>query len=111
MSPPFSQMLCYDGRHLGSNPHIILLGSSKVGNFVVSTPTINALKNRYPDSIIGFIGSEITADFELAYPSIDWRISWDLSGSESFDIFTNAIINYRNLYGPFDLAINLDAHQ
>ena len=54
----------YGGEELGSSPHIVVLGSCKVGNFVVSTPVLRGLRNRFPDAVIGFIGSEVTADFE-----------------------------------------------
>ena len=33
----------YSGEHLGS-PHIVVLGSCKVGNFVVSTPVVRGLR-------------------------------------------------------------------
>ena len=63
----------YNGEHLGRNPHIVVLGSCKVGNFVVSTPVLRGLRARFPDAVIGFIGSEVTADFERALPCLDWR--------------------------------------
>ena len=50
----------YSGEHLGSAPHIVVLGSCKVGNFVVSTPVLCGLRARFPDAVIGFIGSEVT---------------------------------------------------
>ncbi|NBQ21529.1 MAG: glycosyltransferase family 9 protein, partial [Synechococcaceae bacterium WB6_3B_236] len=37
----------YDGRDLGSKPHIALLGSNKVGNFVVTIPLLTGLKRHY----------------------------------------------------------------
>ena len=58
----------YSGEHLGLAPHIVVLGSCKVGNFVVSTPMLRGLRARFPDAVIGFIGSEVTADFEQALP-------------------------------------------
>ena len=67
----------YSGEHLGLAPHIVVLGSCKVGNFVVSTPVLRGLRARFPDAVIGFIGSDVTADFERALPSLDWRCSWD----------------------------------
>ena len=67
----------YSGEHLGPAPHIVVLGSCKVGNFVVSTPVLRGLRTRFPDASIGFVGSEVTADFERSFPAIDWRCSWD----------------------------------
>ena len=59
----------YSGEHLGSAPHVVALGSCKVGNFVVSTPVLRGLRTRFPDAVIGFIGSEVTSDFEQALPA------------------------------------------
>ena len=73
----------YAGESLGASPHIVVLGSCKVGNFVVSTPVLRGLRTRFPDSVIGFVGSTIT-DFEEALPEIDWRVSWDVPGYESW---------------------------
>ena len=66
----------YAGENLDNCPHIVVLGSCKVGNFVVATPALNGLRSRFPDAIIGFIGSEVTADFEQSHPSIDWRFGY-----------------------------------
>lgn len=100
----------YAGEHLGASPHIVVLGSCKVGNFVVSTPVLHGLRSRFPDAVIGFVGSEVTADFELADPCINWRTSWDMPASES-DVFSALAYEFkkrRELHGSVDLAINLD---
>ena len=47
----------YAGQNLGNNPHIVVLGSCKLGNFVVSTPVLTGLRSRFPHSRIGFVGS------------------------------------------------------
>ena len=56
----------FDGRDLGRAPHIAVLGSCKLGNFVASLPLLRLLRRRYPDAQIDFWGSEATADFERA---------------------------------------------
>ena len=53
-------LIRYAGEDLGAAPHIVVLGSCKVGNFVVSTPVLSGLRNRFPDAVIGFIGSDVT---------------------------------------------------
>jgi heptosyltransferase-3 len=98
----------YSGEELPLNSHIIVLGSCKVGNFVVSTPVLRGLRSRFPSSSIGFIGSEVTADFELAIPEIDWRISWDSLPSETPFQFYCTLSDQISKYGSVDLAINLD---
>ena len=98
----------YSGESLPSNPHIVVLGSCKVGNFVVSTPVLRGLRTRFPSSSIGFIGSEVTSDFESAMPEVDWRISWDSFDSNIPFQFYSILADYIAKYGSVDLAINLD---
>ena len=98
----------YSGEHLGSAPHIVVLGSCKVGNFVVSTPVLRGLRARFPDAVIGFIGSELTADFERALPSLDWRCSWDDPSAGSGLRLQQILAEQRRCHGPVQLALNLD---
>ena len=71
----------FDGRDLGQTPHIAVLGSCKLGNFVATLPLLRLLRRRYPKAQIDFWGSEATADFERALcgdsQPLNWRISWD----------------------------------
>ena len=98
----------YSGEDLGDNPHIVVLGSCKVGNFVVSTPTLQALKNRFPNSVLGFIGSDVTSDFESSLSSIDWRISWDANFPDAGLRLLQELATLRKQFGNVDLALNLD---
>ena len=98
----------YSGEHLGSAPHIIVLGSCKVGNFVVSTPVLRGLRARFPDAVIGFIGSEVTSDFESALPMLDWRCSWDDPSPGSGLRLLQTLADKRECHGDVQLAINLD---
>lgn len=98
----------YSGESLGANPHIVVLGSCKVGNFVVSTPVLQGLRQRFPDAVLGFIGSNVTADFEAALPDVDWRCSWDDDGEESGLTLQQQLRQQRQCHGPVALAVNLD---
>ena len=108
----------FDGRDLGPAPHIAILGSCKLGNFVASMPLLRLLRSRYPKAQIDFWGSEATADFERALCNegqpLDWRISWDQPNSEGDDelsrlrAIANAADQRRKETGPLDLAINCD---
>ena len=98
----------YSGEHLGSAPHIVVLGSCKVGNFVVSTPVLRGLRARFPDAVIGFIGSEVTADFERALPMLDWRCSWDDPRPGSGLHLQQTLGERRECHGPVQLVLNLD---
>ena len=108
----------FDGRDLGRTPHIAVLGSCKLGNFVASLPLLRLLRRRYPEAQIDFWGSEATADFERAlcgngHP-LDWRISWDhpdgMEGEEQSRMGTiyKAAAKRHSEAGPIDLAINCD---
>lgn len=98
----------YNGCDLGSKPHISVLGSNKVGNFVVTIPLLTALKRRYPDAVIDFWGSELTADFEKALPQIAWRCSWDKADSDIFLLLSQSFADRLANAGTIDLLINCD---
>lgn len=100
--------LRYSGQDLGDTPHIVVLGSCKVGNFVVSIPVLTALRVRYPKAVIGFVGSIITTDFERELPSLTWNCSWDqMSQWAGFNLHS-LLVEKRKLHGEISLAINLD---
>ena len=108
----------FDGRDLGKAPHIAVLGSCKLGNFVASLPLLRLLRRRYPQAQIDFWGSEATADFERALcgngQPLDWRISWDRAPGEGDNAVSrlaaiaNAAQQRQEEAGPLDLAINCD---
>lgn len=98
----------YAGEDLRESPHIVVMGSCKVGNLIVSIPTLEGVRKRFPSSAIGFIGSSITADLESALPCIDWRLSWDEEGPSALRNLAENITQKRSLFGNIDLVINLD---
>ena len=103
----------YDGHHLGDSPHIVVLGSCKVGNFVVTIPLLRLLRSKYPKGIIDFWGSEVTSDFEKALcgdnQPLSWRCSWDLANeSHPLERVAKISIDREKFAGPIDLLINCD---
>ena len=108
----------FDGRDLGRAPHIAVLGSCKLGNFVASLPLLRLLRRRYPEAQIDFWGSEATADFEHALcgddQPLDWRISWDHPNTDRdgaltpLEAIANAASQRQRDSGPLDLVINCD---
>ena len=64
----------YEGEDLGPRPHIAVVGSDKLGNFIVTTPLLRGLKARFPDATVDFYGSPVNRGFEEACPWIDWRM-------------------------------------
>ena len=115
---PVTSVQRFDGRDLGQAPHIAVMGSCKLGNFVASLPLLRLLRRRYPEAQIDFWGSETTADFERALcgegQPLDWRISWDqpdvkgVNELSRLGAFTNAATDRHREAGPIDLAINCD---
>lgn len=98
----------YAGEALGDTPRVVVLGSCKVGNFVVSTPLLRGLKERWPRATIDFIGSAVTADFEAGCTWIDWRCSWDSRHATAGLDLLQTLEQRRQDSGAVDLAINLD---
>ncbi|HEX5690161.1 MAG TPA: glycosyltransferase family 9 protein [Roseiflexaceae bacterium] len=93
---------------LGSHPHLAVFGSDKVGNFVVTTPLLRGLKEKYPGATLDFFGGATTRDLEEACPYIDARFS--LYGErEDYLGELNAFVGERRAAaGAYDLAINCD---
>ena len=98
----------YAGQNLGNNPHIVVLGSCKLGNFVVSTPVLTGLRSRFPHSRIGFVGSRVTQDFETAHPAIDWRVGWDDSSIDAGLSLQQELSKQQKIFGKPSLVVNLD---
>ena len=94
----------YSCQDLGAKPHVVVLGSCKVGNFIVSIPVLNGLRTRFPDATIGFVGSELTADFEQALACVDWRTSWDASIETAGQQLVAQLTEQVARYGPVALA-------
>lgn len=98
----------FSNQPLRPRPHIAIFSSSKVGNFVVITPLLRGLKEKYPDCTLDFFGSKITQDFETYSPYIDWRFSIYNDHPEFLEEFTKAVGERRQIAGAYDLAINCD---
>lgn len=100
----------FDDQPLGSRPHIAVFSADKPGNFVVTTPLLRGLKEKYAGCVIDFFGGEITRDFEEHCPYIDARCS--LYGEGVHDDFFGALRAFvaarRAVAGPYELAINCD---
>lgn len=97
----------YEGQELGPRPRIAVLGSSKLGNFIVTTPLLRGLKERWPQAHVDFYGSPVNRAFEEACPWIDWRTDiFPLAPGRLQQIAMAA----REQGGPggYDLAINCD---
>ena len=100
----------YSGSWLGESPHIVVLGSRKLGNFIATLPLLHSLRRKYPAAKIDFWGSEVTKDFEEELVSnspkakrpIDWRMSLDC------DTISQELSDYIRTKGRPTLLINCD---
>ncbi len=97
----------YRDQPLGPAPHIGILTSDKLGGFVVTTPLLRGLKERFPDAVVDFFGGERTYELENASRFVDWRYSL-FGRQDSMAILPRAIAQRQDAVGPYDLAINLD---
>src|SRR5437763_14795663 len=95
---------------LRTRPHIAVFSGDKPGNFVVTTPLLRGLHEKYPGCVLDFFGGEITRDFEEACPYIDARCSLYGEGvhQDFFGRLGAFVAARRAVAGPYDLAINCD---
>lgn len=98
----------FTGQALGHSPHIAVLSSSKVGNFVVLTPLLRGLKEKYPACTLDFFGSEVTAEFEIHCPYIDARFSLYSPRDDYLGALADFVGTRTREAGEYDLAINCD---
>lgn len=97
----------YEGEELGRRPHIAVVGSDKLGNFIVTTPLLRGLKERYPDATVDFYGSPVNRAFEEACPWIDWRTDvFPAEEARARDAVEG--VDGRTAGRGYDLAINCD---
>ena len=55
-SKPVTSVQRFDGRDLGQAPHIAVLGSCKLGNFVATLPLLRLLQTPLPKCTNRFLG-------------------------------------------------------
>ncbi|MDX2273118.1 MAG: glycosyltransferase family 9 protein [Cyanobacteriota bacterium] len=93
---------------LRPQPHIAVFSSTKVGNFVVTIPLLRGIKEKYPGCVLDFFGSEITHDFEVHSPYIDWCFPLYSKRSDFLEALSNSFKQRVEQAGVYDLAINCD---
>ena len=93
---------------LGARPHLAVFGSDKVGNFVLTTPLLRGLKEKYPGATLDFFGGETTSDLEAGCPHVDARFSLYGERAEYLAELYAFVAARRAVAGDYDLAINCD---
>lgn len=99
----------FSGQDLGERPHLAVLFSDKLGGFVVATPLLRGLKEKYPGCVLDYFGGERTAELESACPHVDSRYAIYGDGDPLRGVA--AYVTAREAeHGPYALAVNLDSH-
>src|SRR5262245_29653692 len=93
---------------LGTRPHLAVFGSDKVGNFVLTTPLLRGLKEKYPGATLDFFGGETTSELEAGCPYVDARFSLYGERPEYLAELHAFVTARRAVAGEYDLAINCD---
>ncbi len=102
-------MTWFDNQPLSERPHIAVLFYDALGDFVIITPLLRGLKEKYPNCTLDYFSGERTRELEEALPYIDSR----------FSVFGNpggtpALLEYiarrRAEAGEYELVINCDFH-
>ncbi len=98
----------YQGQPLGPRPHVAVLFRDQIGDFVVATPLLRGLRERYPDLVLDYFGGERTRELEEASRLIDARYS--LYGVANALGRLPAYSEDRGAsVGPYALAVNLES--
>ncbi len=97
----------YGGEDLGPTPRIAVFGSTKLGNFVVTTPLLRGLKERWAGARTDFYGSPVNRAFETACPWIDWRTDIFPARDDRLEEIRETMAG-RTRDRPYDLAVNCD---
>src|ERR687885_1240535 len=98
----------FTDQSLGPHPNIAVFGSDKVGNFVLTTPLLRGLKEKYPDATLDFFGGATTRDLEAACPYVDARFSLYGERPDYLAELYAFVAARRAVAGDYDLAINCD---
>jgi ADP-heptose:LPS heptosyltransferase len=80
----------YCGEHLGDSPRILILGTEKLGNFIVLQPTIKGLLKKFPDASIIYRGHWRTAELERSCRWIHQNIGCNSALPKGVDLLMNA---------------------
>jgi len=90
-------------------PHIAVVFYDSIGDFVVTTPLLRGLREKYAGCVIDYFGGERTRELEEASALVDARFS--LFGAPGCFRQLPAFVETRvAAAGSYDLAVNCEAH-
>ena len=94
---------------LRPSPHLAVVFYDSIGDFVVVTPLLRGLREKYPGCVVDYFGGERTRELEEASPLIDSRFSvFGVPGG--YRTLPDYVAQRTASAGPYDLAINCEAH-
>lgn len=99
----------FNNQLLRPQPHIAVLFYDAIGDFVVVTPLLRGLKEKYPDCTLDYFSGERTRELEEASPYIDARFSV-FGNPNALQRLPYFLAERRHVAGDYDLVINCDAH-
>jgi heptosyltransferase III len=94
---------------LRAPPHIAVVFYDSIGDFVVATPLLRGLHEKYPGCTVDYIGGERTRELEAASRLVASRYSL-FGDADGMCGLPSYVAERRLAAGPFDLAINCEAH-
>jgi len=97
----------FDDQPLRPGPHVAVLFQDKLGGFVVTTPLLRGLKEKYAGLTLDYFGGERTAELESACRHVDARYSLYGRTGALRDL-PSFLAERERVAGRYDLAINLD---
>jgi ADP-heptose:LPS heptosyltransferase len=98
----------YSGEDLGSRPHVAVVFCDHIGDFVVATPLMRGLRERFPGLVLDYFGGEVTRELEEASPLVDARFSL-FGTTDAIEDLPDFLAARRAAAGPYALAVNLEA--
>lgn len=102
-------MEAFNDQSLRPSPHIAVLFYDALGDFVIITPLLRGLREKYPGCTIDYFGGDHTKEFEEASDLIDSRVSVFGAGDRMSELI-GYVERRKREAGEYDLAINADFH-
>jgi ADP-heptose:LPS heptosyltransferase len=94
---------------LRERPHLAVVFYDSIGDFVVATPLLRGLAEKYPGCVIDYLGGERTRELEAASPLLADRFS--LFGAPgAFHRLPAYVAERAAAAGPYDLVVNCEGH-
>jgi ADP-heptose:LPS heptosyltransferase len=100
--------LPYGGEDLGPRPHVAVVFCDHIGDFVVATPLMRGLRERFPGLVLDYFGGEVTRELEDASPLVDARFSL-FGTTDAIEDLPGFLAARHAAAGPYALAVNLEA--